>query len=350
MRCSRLIWARMIWGLAVVLSVFLALMSHKSLAAPAHFWLSDEGVSPDGPNVAANISIEEGTVGTLYIWGRPESGKKLRNISLNLVALQAGIDFIDSSITMHNDAGGGIQRYEYTSDNGSSPALESEETFFQVDTLGQADSIELLQGYSLSASAANVKGVGNQCVDAETGCVLAGDGLPAWLIATVDYNAIVGGPVTSVHLQIGEHGINHESLVSGDYDLNGVVDNDDLTEVQTNFSSTTNLWPDGNGNGRVDAADYTIWQDNLGSVSAFEAASLTSVRFGADTVDGSDEPIYDAATDRDVTLAKDDPDAIITMFTPLQAAQAAVPEPTSIALICYFSLFSLSAVRRSPFL
>ncbi|MEO2045931.1 MAG: hypothetical protein ABGX16_05095 [Pirellulales bacterium] len=324
-------------------------MSHKSLAAPAHFWLSDDAVSPDGPNIATNISIEEGTVGTLYIWGRPETGKKLRNISLNLVALQAGIDFVDSSITMHNDAGGGIQRYEYVSDSTSTPALESGETLVQVSG-GNADSIELLQGYSLSASAANVKGVGNQCVDAETGCVLAGDGLPAWLIATVDYNAIVGGPVTSVHLQIGEHGINHESLVSGDYDLNGVVDNDDLTEAQTNFSSTANLWPDGNGNGRVDAADYTIWQDNLGSVSAFEAASLTSVRFGADTVDGSDEPIYDASTDRDVTLAKDDPDAIITMFAPLQAAQAVVPEPTSISLLCVFSLISLCATRRSTFL
>ena len=85
--------------------------------------------------------------------------------------------------------------------------------------------------------------------------------------------------MTQLHLQIGEHGINHESLVPGDYDLNGVVDMEDFNEVQTQFSSTTNLWPDGNGNGRVDAADYTLWQDHVGSVSAFEAASLTSVRF-----------------------------------------------------------------------
>ncbi len=334
------------WFLAVVLSAIIAQMSHESIAAPAHFWLSDDGFSPAGPNIATNISIEEGTVGSLYIWGRPETGKKLRNISLNLVTLQAGIDFIDSSITMHNDAGGGIQRYEYTSDASSSPALESEETFFQVDTLGQADSIELLQGYSISASSASVKGVGNQCVGAETGCVLAGDGLPAWLIATVDYNAIVGGPVTSVHLQIAEHGINHESLVPGDYDLNGVVDTDDFNELQTHFSSTTNLWPDGNGNGRIDVADYTYWQDNLGSVSAFEAASLTSVRFGADTIDGADEPIYDAATDHDVTLAMDDPDAIITMTSPLQATHV-VPEPSSLSLFCLFSLCSWCAIRRN---
>jgi len=160
-----------------------------------------------------------------------------------------------------------------------------------------------------------------------------------------------------VQLQIGEHGINHESLVSGDYDLNGVVDNDDFNEVQTNFSSTVNLWLDGSGNGRVDVADFTIWRDNLGSVSAFEVASLSSVRFGADTIDGVDEPIYDAGTDRDVTLAMDDPDATITIVplppiqaapiqaapiqaapiqaAPIQAAPVSVPEPTSICLLLF---------------
>ena len=324
-------------------------MSHQSMAAPAHFWISDEGVSPDGPNIATNISSDEGTIGTLYIWARPETDKKLRNISLKLVALQAGIDFIDSSIAVFNDAGGGVQRYEYTSDASSTPPIVSKKTFFQVDTLGQADSIKSLQGFSLSASSASFKGVGNQCVGAETGCVLAGDGLPAWLIASVDYNAIVGGPVTSVHLQVGEHGIQHESLVSGDYDLNGVVNTDDFNEVQTNFSSTSNLWPDGNGNGRIDAADYTIWQDNLGLVSVSEAGSLTSVRFGADTTDGVDEPIYNAATDRQVTLAMDDPDATITMVSPLQALQVSVPEPTSLSLLLLSQLFSrVIFSRRAP--
>ena len=336
-------------GCAQVFGVFLALLSaavtpllHQCVAAPAHFWLSADAVAPAGPNVPTNISIVQGTVGSLAIWGRPETDKKLRNVSLNLVALSAGVDFVDSSITVYNDAGGGKQRYEYTSDASSSPALESEESLFEVQINGQADSIELLQGYSLSSSAANIKGVGDQCVGAETGCVIAGDGLPAWLIATVDYNAIVGGPVTEVHLQIGEHGINHESLVSGDYDLNGVVDNDDFNEVQTNFSSTVNLWLDGSGNGRVDVADFTIWRDNLGSVSAFEVASLSSVRFGADTIDGVDEPIYDAGTDRDVTLAMDDPDATITIVplppiqaAPIQAAPVSVPEPTSICLLLF---------------
>jgi len=303
--------------------------------APAHFWITNDAVSPSGPNVTASIEIEQGTIGSLYIWGRPETDKKLRNISLNLVALQAGVDFIDASITMHNDAGGGQQRYEYTSDTTSSVPLTSEKSFVQVDTQGQADSIEQLQGYSISASSTNIRGVGNQCVDAEVGCVVADDGQPAWLIASVTYNALVGGPVTQLHLQIGEHGMNHESLVPGDYDLNGVVDLDDLSEVQSHFSSTTSLWPDGNGNGRVDAADYTVWQDYLGVVSAFESASSTSVRFGADLL-GGDEPTYNAGTltDREATQAGDDPDATITIVPPrpVVAKSRVIPEPSSLSL------------------
>ena len=41
----------------------------------------------------------------------------------------------------------------------------------------------------------------------------------------------------------------------------------------SSFGSTTNLAADGNGNGRVDAADYTLWRDNLGAGSISGAAS-----------------------------------------------------------------------------
>lgn len=313
-------------------------------SAPAHFWITDDNVTPHGPDTATNIGITEGEIGTLYVWARAETGKKLRNISLNLVTLQAGVDFIDGTYTMHNDAGGGLQRYEYTSDSSSAPAVNSEESLFDVRFNSQLDAIEDLQGFSISASSATVRGVGGMCVGLETGCVTAADGQPAWLIATVQYNAVLGGPLTELHLQVGDHGINHESLVPGDYDYNGVVDLDDFNEVQNNFGSTTNLWADGNGNGRVDAADYTIWQDNLGSVSEFEVASLTSVRFGADTDDGMPEPIYNADSDQETTLAMDDPDAVITIkAAPIQAVQS-VPEPASLILIAGL-LGGLASVR-----
>ena len=328
-----------------LLGMLLVCAVQTGVAAPAHFWISDNGITTAGPGTFANIAIVKGAVGTLHIWGRPETGKKLRNISLNLVAQQAGINFVDSSITMHNNAGNGRQRYEYTSDSASIPALESEETLSNVKVHSQADAINLLQGYSLSAASASIQGFGDQCVGGELGCVLAGDGQPAWLIASVEYDAVTSGFETQIFLQIGEHGMNHESLVPGDYDRNGIVDEDDLAEIEAQFSSKINLWPDGSGNGRVDAADQTIWRDNQGSVSVFESALLTSVRFGTDTSDGVAEPIYNAATNRDTTLAMDDPDAIIKVTSSL-AAPLIVPEPTSLGLLLWISILGVGSSRR----
>ncbi|MEM9914993.1 MAG: PEP-CTERM sorting domain-containing protein [Planctomycetota bacterium] len=54
----------------------------------------------------------------------------------------------------------------------------------------------------------------------------------------------------------------------GDYNGNGVVDAADYTVWADNFGSTSTLAADGNGNGVVDAADYTIWADNFGTSAA----------------------------------------------------------------------------------
>ncbi|MEM8946518.1 MAG: hypothetical protein AAGD11_15200 [Planctomycetota bacterium] len=336
-------------ALAIAVGVSLALSFPAGTAAPAHFWITDNAVTPHGPDTPTDISIEEGLTGTLYIWGRAETGKKLRNFSLNLVAMQAGVDFIDGTYTVQNDAGNGLSRYEYTSDSSSAPAINSEESLFDVRFNSQTDAVEGLQGYSITDSSATIRGAGGTCVDSETGCITATDGQPAWLIASVEYNAVIGGPVTELHLQIGKNGVNHESLVSGDYDYNGVVDTDDFNQVTSNFSSTLNLWADGNGSGLVDAADYTIWRDHLGSVSEFEVSSLTSVRFGADTSDGVDEPIYNGDTDKETTLAMDDPDATITITAagPIEALQS-VPEPSSAVLLLGLIVLSVRTFSCSP--
>ncbi|MCA9189125.1 MAG: dockerin type I repeat-containing protein [Pirellulaceae bacterium] len=50
----------------------------------------------------------------------------------------------------------------------------------------------------------------------------------------------------------------------GDYNNNGRVDAADYTVWKDSFGSTASLAADGNGNGRIDAADYTVWKDNFG--------------------------------------------------------------------------------------
>ncbi len=53
--------------------------------------------------------------------------------------------------------------------------------------------------------------------------------------------------------------------LAGDYDFDGDVDAEDYDIWSMSFGSTSMLDADGNGNGIVDAADATIWRDNLGS-------------------------------------------------------------------------------------
>lgn len=59
-----------------------------------------------------------------------------------------------------------------------------------------------------------------------------------------------------------------QATLLGDYNNNGTVDAADYTIWQDNFNSTTSLAADGNGDGIINAADYTVWQDNFGSTSA----------------------------------------------------------------------------------
>ncbi|MCA9187816.1 MAG: dockerin type I domain-containing protein [Pirellulaceae bacterium] len=51
----------------------------------------------------------------------------------------------------------------------------------------------------------------------------------------------------------------------GDYNGNGSVDAADYTVWKDNFGSSSDLAADGNGNGTIDAADYTVWKDNFGN-------------------------------------------------------------------------------------
>jgi hypothetical protein len=70
-----------------------------------------------------------------------------------------------------------------------------------------------------------------------------------------------------------------ELTVSGDYFVDGIVNQLDYSVWRQNFGSTTMLDADGNLNGTVDAADYAIWRKNLGRIATvvIPGASLAAL-------------------------------------------------------------------------
>ncbi|MCA9241572.1 MAG: hypothetical protein KDA37_15285, partial [Planctomycetales bacterium] len=69
--------------------------------------------------------------------------------------------------------------------------------------------------------------------------------------------------------------ITESSRLPGDYDVDGDVDKDDYFRWVLTYGESVafdGLGADGNGDGVVNAADYTVWRDNLGSVAALSSA------------------------------------------------------------------------------
>jgi len=69
--------------------------------------------------------------------------------------------------------------------------------------------------------------------------------------------------------------------LEGDYDQDGDVDNDDLSLWVANFGAVLPISPsaelyktDGNRDGVIDSADYTVWRDHLGETADFLGLSL----------------------------------------------------------------------------
>jgi hypothetical protein len=63
----------------------------------------------------------------------------------------------------------------------------------------------------------------------------------------------------------------------GDYNGDGSVDADDYTSWQIAYGSTTELAADGNGDNVIDAADYVIWRKNVSDLASSSSANATAV-------------------------------------------------------------------------
>ncbi len=104
-----------------------------------------------------------------------------------------------------------------------------------------------------------------------------------WLLLTSALN--ISGGFTSYDLPDLDSNLTWQILESpnavvalvalaGDYNLDGVVDAADYTVGRDSLGSSSNLAADGDGNGVVDAADYTIWTSNFGNSLPNTATSV----------------------------------------------------------------------------
>lgn len=321
-----------------LLALWVAAAPAGASGSDAHFWLSTAGSGDAGPAVAA-VSPTVGETVRMYVWGRPTDARQFEALSLDVVATSGDIDFVDGSFHFYNEIDGSTDRFQFINDSSTEgPGVESDYGEFELGLGGVEDAIRGLNGFTLTAG--TPRGPGPVCGVGESDCEVVGDAAPAWLIAHFDVTALTAGS-TGVHLQIGERGVSERTLADGDYDLGGAVGAEDQPVWAAEYGSGAFSPADGNGDGLVDAADYTVWRDHVGDIATSLDLADTDVRFGVDAGDGV-EPLHNALTDQQFNHVGDDPDATLLIVAP----SFAIPEPASAVLVGYTLLISVR--RRRP--
>jgi hypothetical protein len=363
------------------------------------FWLTSSYAGPGVPG-APTLHVQAGTTNLLHIWAQPHTENPgagynstnnqfalLQNLSLNLVTTTAGVDFIDGTYKIHNPITpilNGKPRFQYVYDsnpnipsnppNPPPPTVMSTRSAAQVSG-GSPDKIPDLQSISFSKTSFNLIGNpdGGDCHPDDPHCVVA-NGKPAWLIASVGFQALQpSGPANArdVFLQIGSNGMNHWNeqtsqtdvvfgagngpvydardnrnaflpgetfdariivapFLHGDYNRNGVVEQTqdpggDFAEWKASFGRTvpvgSRMGADGDGDGKIDASDYVVWKR---IAFCFQTSSCP---FGAGSGAGQG-----GALEADTSSA------------------ALVPEPAAmtLALFCIFLVAGCRRIRTYP--
>ena len=91
-----------------------------------------------------------------------------------------------------------------------------------------------------------------------------------------DYEITIDGVVYSLHLSKGDS-LYSILVAPGDYNGDGTVDAADYSVWRDSFGSATDLRADGNGNGVIDDGDYDVWKSLFGSTYGSGTGSLVAV-------------------------------------------------------------------------
>jgi hypothetical protein len=315
--------------------VWLGANASALLATPMRFWFSTSNVAPTGPE-APVITGLQGSTRRLYIWAQPATMdlaqpynvtmnrfRTLQNFSLNIfdnaaiVGTAPIIDFVDGSFEIYNPTLDGSTRYEYVSDSltpmDESGPLASAEP--EADVLaGAVDSINGLQAFSFSMT--NRTGLGHSpahptagCHPGDSFCASTSDGSPAWLIGAVSFKTLAPSGTASLYLRIGQNGMNYvadamqASAVTFGVNAAGagptydarivgpVTTHRGITlpgdEPDAIINAVAAIEGDFNGDAVVDATDYVVWRNGLGTTYTPEQYDLWRAKFGTPAGSGS---------------------------------------------------------------
>ncbi|QDU88901.1 hypothetical protein Pla175_22850 [Pirellulimonas nuda] len=189
----------------------------------------------------------------------------------------------------------------------------------QVVSQVQIDNISLVKLFSIPAGDVNKDGSVTQADVALAQLYLDGNGgTPA-----VDrQNELLNTPAFNLPADV------LASLNLNDFDLTGDLffDAQDVTAIA---ALVVNLPGDFNGDGFVDAADYTVWRDNLG---ANESVLPPGTGNGSATVDAGDYTVWKNSFGSPASAG-------------LSASQASVPEPATLGLML-LACAAIAVTRR----
>jgi hypothetical protein len=295
-----------------------------------YFWLSKNGFpSPTGlPALSTDVpefyNFNGQTTDSIYIWGRPDSGKTLKNWSLNLVCSDPNV-LTFNSVDVFESAVTGVERWEDVS-----------------EPTGSTTAINNILGFTLSSGG----GVGIGSSPAGTDLYQSADN-QSWLLAKVNYTLkqpFPGYKSAQLFLQIGTYGVSNFTGTTNDVSV-VLGHSSDMVLSPSNLShrdSTHGLAdalikyfpnPDADFDNDldVDGRDYLIWQRGYltGTTNAQGNAN-----FGGTPALGQDMVVNQI-------------DLAAWQFkyggpVPIVAASTAVPEPSALFMFVIGAAFAIS--------
>lgn len=314
-----------------------------SLSPTQPYAVTSYGPAGNEPGVP-RLELVAGASRSVYLWARPQADPndnqtllRMQNVSLNLTLEgNASPAIAIDNVLFNNPPGDSVatnNRFAVVIDSANQQTVKASGVT-KVYPVVSPNGVTRFGGFTVTTPTA-ATGIGPVCA---AGC-FGGPSAPAWLLGRIDVTGLAVGEVEG-SLQVGSMSITHEgestpftkARFGADvmlYDAN--LDRDttfalDLTP-EIEFLVVDNLAGDyNNHDGRVDAADYTVWRDSYGQSG----------------------PNLPADGDGDLQIGPGDYGVWKATYGAVGGGAEGVPEPAGVALVAMVVAAASLALQRVP--